>query len=443
MAKRGKMAREKRSKVYSKKHLARIERERTQTRYITIGAVATLVIVVGLLAYGVINNYVLKPYRTVAVVNEEKISLAEFQDQARLARYSLINQYEQYLQFAELFGGDEQTSAQLQSMLASISAQLEPATLGQGVLEQMVQDILVQQEAERRGITVTDEEVDLYFEEGFGYYPNGTPTPVPTTYIAPTSTMNPTQLALVPPTATPTITPTPVVTVTVEPSPTATLAPTVTPDLTATAAPTSTPQPTATPLTEEGFNQQLEEYYTNFEENVFVTQDVLREAIRRQLLREKVKKAILDEQNVSRDQEHLWARHILVATVEEAQAVLDRLSAGENFADLAKELSTDTGSGANGGDLGWFGPGTMVTEFEEAAFALEVTEISAPVQTTYGYHIIQLIGRETRTLTDAEYDTYAERVFQDWLTETRTNSEVEIFDNWSEDVPEEPALPSA
>ena len=434
------MTREKRIKVSSKKHMARIERERKQNRVIMISAIATLVLVLGLIGFGILNNYVLKPLKTVAVVNDEKVSLAKFQDQARLARFSLINQYQQYLQFAQMFAGDEQTNAQIESMLQSIQYQLEPTILGQGVLEQIVQDILIHQEAERRGITVSDEDIDKYFADGFGYFPNGTPTAAPTTEIRPTSTLNPTQLALVPPTSTPTITPTPVITQTA--TATATALPTVTPDLTATAAPTLTPQPTPTPLTEEGFNQQIADYYSGIEESAFVSKDVLREAVRSLLLREKVKKAILEEQKISREQEQIWARHILVATEAEALTIIEELKAGMDFAEIAKERSTDTGSAIAGGDLGWFGPGRMVAEFEATAYTLSVGEVSAPVQTTYGYHIIQVLGREERTLSDSEYDTYTENVFQEWLTNLRGESEVEIFENWRDEVPTEPALPT-
>jgi peptidyl-prolyl cis-trans isomerase C len=84
------------------------------------------------------------------------------------------------------------------------------------------------------------------------------------------------------------------------------------------------------------------------------------------------------------------AAHILVATEAEAIAVVERLAAGEVFADLAGELSTDMGSGANGGDLGWFGQGMMVAPFEEAVMALEVGQMSAPVETQFGWHLIVL-----------------------------------------------------
>jgi len=87
------------------------------------------------------------------------------------------------------------------------------------------------------------------------------------------------------------------------------------------------------------------------------------------------------------------ARHILVETEEEAQAVRVRLSQGEAFAELAQELSLDPGSWGNGGDLGFFQAGMMVPEFEQAAFGLALEQVSAPVQTDFGYHIIEVTDR--------------------------------------------------
>lgn len=87
------------------------------------------------------------------------------------------------------------------------------------------------------------------------------------------------------------------------------------------------------------------------------------------------------------------ASHILVATQEEADEVKAKLDDGGDFAELAAEYSTDTANAESGGVLGAFGAGEMAPEFEEAAFSMEVDEISKPVKTDYGFHLIQVTGK--------------------------------------------------
>lgn len=88
------------------------------------------------------------------------------------------------------------------------------------------------------------------------------------------------------------------------------------------------------------------------------------------------------------------ARHILVKTEDEAKAVIAELKKGGDFAKIAKEKSTDTGSGSQGGELGWFKKADMVSEFADAAFALKKGEVSAtPVKTQFGFHVIKLEDR--------------------------------------------------
>jgi len=76
----------------------------------------------------------------------------------------------------------------------------------------------------------------------------------------------------------------------------------------------------------------------------------------------------------------------------EALAVLERIKNGEKFGKLAKELSIDSGSAKRDGNLGYFGRGKMVKEFENAAFNLQAGQISEPVKTQYGYHIIKRLS---------------------------------------------------
>ena len=90
------------------------------------------------------------------------------------------------------------------------------------------------------------------------------------------------------------------------------------------------------------------------------------------------------------------AAHILVATEEEAKALKAEIDAGGDFAVIAKEKSSDKGSAANGGDLGWFGLGMMVKPFEDAVIAMEKGKVSDPVKSDFGWHIISL--NDIRTL---------------------------------------------
>lgn len=88
-------------------------------------------------------------------------------------------------------------------------------------------------------------------------------------------------------------------------------------------------------------------------------------------------------------EEEYNASHLLVATAEEAEAAKARIEGGETFADVAREVSTGP-SAPNGGNLGWFGAGQMVTEFEQAVMEMEVGDVVGPVETQFGFHIITL-----------------------------------------------------
>ena len=94
-------------------------------------------------------------------------------------------------------------------------------------------------------------------------------------------------------------------------------------------------------------------------------------------------------------QEEVHARHILVATEDEAKAIKAELDGGKDFAQLATEKSTDPSAKQNGGDLGFFAKGMMVKPFEDAAFTMEVGAISNPVQSDFGWHVIKLEEKRT------------------------------------------------
>jgi parvulin-like peptidyl-prolyl isomerase len=389
-----------------------------------------VLLVVGLIAYGIISEVVLKPLQPVAVINDEKITTSDFQARVRYIRQQTIGNAINTFQFAQMFADNPETMSSFVNQLAQIQSQLEPTVIGQQVLDQMNDDTLIRQEANRRDITVSEEEVDVAFQEAFGYFSDGTPTPDPTTELVPTSTLSPLQMTLVPPTPTLAPTETPTQTATLSP-------PTAEPSVT----PTLEPSPTPTEFTFEDFQTQYQETIDNYEQAVGVTEDDLRDVIRGQLYREKVQEAVLAEVSLEPFEEQVWARHILVEDEDTANEVLGKIAAGEEWCDLAAQYSSDPSNKDNCGDLGWFGRGQMVPEFEEAAFNLQAGEISDPVETSFGWHIIQSLGRETHPVPTDQIQQLQEQNFQEWLADLRENSDIVIMDNWVVIVPTEPTLP--
>lgn len=124
------------------------------------------------------------------------------------------------------------------------------------------------------------------------------------------------------------------------------------------------------------------------------------------------------------------AQDIVQEKRETAQDLLDRINSGEDFAALAKEFSEDTASAVNGGDLGYFRKGVMVKEFEEAAFSLQPGEVSELVESSYGYHIIKLVDikDETTSFEDAKEGiktTVSEEAYNEKIQQLRDSSEID------------------
>jgi peptidyl-prolyl cis-trans isomerase D len=415
-------------------HLAKVQRQSLIIKYITIGIFVLVgIVIIG----GLIYTAGFPPYQNVARVNGENLSAAEFKILVKLQRDSLIRQYSQTLAFANMLGLDPNTDPNVSGQIQQITTQLDAsnkAALGQQVIDKMIETVLYMQEAKKRGFTVSDAELDKYIKENqFGYYANGTPTPQPTATTFEIPTLNPTQLAII------TITPTP------SPLPTLTPGPTDLPTATPTAGPTpinaatSTPAPTATPYTLEGFQGAYKDAVSLYSKNFGMDENMFRKIFFIQpLLQQKVMDSITAD--VKPVQEQVWARHILVKTEDEANQVYAKLKAGEDFGTLAKQLSIDTGSGANGGDLGWFGRGVMVKEFEDAAFSQAVGEIGKPVKSQYGYHIIQVLGHEDRPLSVSQFSQAKQLAITNWLTQAKQDAKITTYDFWKSIVPVVPTL---
>jgi len=423
------MAKDKPTKIATKKHLARLERERRQTRLIAYIAIGIIVVIVGLIGYGILNETILKAIQPVVTVNGNSVTMREFKDRVQVARQQYVDQYMQYYQIAQMFGIDPSTDSSMSQTLNQLQSQLaDPNLIGQQVIDDITNDLIIRQYAQANGIVVKAADVEKAIQDAFGYFPEGTPTTTPASAPIAYPTWSATQYALMTPTTPPTLAPT-------IPSPTQTLGPTAT----ATGIPSLTP--TTTPYTLDGFQGRYKEglgLYTNLGINEADFRKIFFES---NLYKQRVSDIVTS--NVTHEQEQVWARHILVADEATALSIRAQLLLDVDFATQAAAQSLDTSTKDTGGDLGWFGNGKMVAEFETAAFTLQVGEISQPVQTTNGWHIIQVLGHEIRPLTDTEYKAAVSAALNQWLSDQRTAATITVSSDWTANTPILPSLESA
>jgi len=419
------MAKESKQKIITKKHLARLERERRQTRNILIAIIVVVVVVVGSIGYGILDRLVLKPIQPVATVNKVNITTKDWQARVRYARQGIIQQYVQTYQMAQAFGSDPNTSQYFQNSLQQIAAQLDdPTTVGNQVLNTMIQDVLIKEEATKRGISISTADIDNTLKQDFGYFPNGTPTPTPELPTLVVPTLNPTQLQMITPT--PTLTPTVPATTTITiPTPTQVPTPTLVP----------------TPYTEQAYQVNLKQALDNINKNIQIDQAAFNQIVSAQLLRQKVMEAITAD--ISHTEDQVWTRQIVVTDTATADKIVQLLKSGQDFAKLADQYTLDTATKANGGDIGWQTASNLDPAVAKEAFALKNPgDVSTPTVGTTGIYIIQLVSHEVRQLSTTDYNNRVQQKFTDWLTAQRSAATVKIYDYWKDRVPTEPTLPA-
>jgi parvulin-like peptidyl-prolyl isomerase len=176
--------------------------------------------------------------------------------------------------------------------------------------------------------------------------------------------------------------------------------------------------PSATPYTLQGFNTTYQsglKYYATLGVRKAEYRKIFFEfSLYRTRVTEKV------TADVKHEQDQVWIRQILVSDETTANDVRTQLLAGADFTNLAAKDSLDTATQNQGGDMGWLGTDTLTTQYgadyASAVFALKMGELSQPIQSTYGYHIVQVLGHEIRPLTDQEYQNAVTTAFNHWLT---------------------------
>jgi parvulin-like peptidyl-prolyl isomerase len=419
--------RKKKARELTRKEIRLSKKAQRQQRMILAGAAVVAAVIVGLLAFGSYQEYLVKPAAPVAMVGEVPIRTDAYQKIVRYYRSNLNNQLAILQNQLDVLDQDDESmdfiAQYYQEQIEELQNQLlDTQTLGQQVLDDMIDDELIRQEAARRGITVTTEEMQLEIETQFGYERNP-PTP----------------------------TPTPIITATL----------------------IITPTPTAAPMTLDEFEELYATTLEALKERAGFSEADLRRIFENMLLSEKLQEAMGQEVPTIAEQVH--ARQIQVTNEEQAQAIMtlleediDEASAldilhllladdegefkteeeiraekdpqellaqltesEEPFALLAQNFSMDTGSKDEGGDLGWFSEGQMVSEFEEAAFGTPTGVITGPVETQFGWHVI-FVQEATE---DPEPQVWASHILVD--TEEEAQAIVTLLE---EDIDEDTAL---
>jgi len=362
----------------SRRQLSRWQREQHQLRALYI-AVGGLVLVVGAVLFaGILYDNFVRANEVVAQVGPDSITASNLVDEMR--------------QPARAIEAQARASGRTGTALSQ-SVDQQKRSLPDEVLNDLIDRHVVQQEADRRGITVTPSELDDRERDTvarFNAVVNPSPTAVPTpTAEGGVATTQPTAVS----TPDQSVSPTPI--------------------------PTATAVPTLESAAYGAALQQL------LDRN-YLTESEMRAQLQQTMLREKVEKAVAEDQ-VPATQEQIHARHILVTTEDQAKDVLQQLQGGADFATLAQSLSTDPGSKDKGGDLGWFPRGVMDKPFEDAAFALQPGGLSDVVHGGNGYHIIETLARDpNRPVPDGQLTTLRQKAGPDWLDSQRTASNVKL-----------------
>jgi peptidyl-prolyl cis-trans isomerase C len=168
--------------------------------------------------------------------------------------------------------------------------------------------------------------------------------------------------------------------------------------------------------------------------NKLLMESILQSEAKAALTPDATKKVYEDAVKQMGDEQEVRARHILVPSEDEAKAILAELKKGTDFAELAKQKSKDPGAAAEGGDLGYFTKEQMVPEFADVAFKLEKGQLSDPVKSQFGWHIIKVEDKRKKPAPDFaqvkdQVETYVQRKAQaEFITKLRESAKVERLD---------------
>lgn len=380
MAKRAKSKKEEQTRQ-TKKQIARSRKDARQNRIVMWSVIGLATLIVLILGFGLVQELLIKPNRPVAIVNGNKISADLYQDLVTYYRYN------QYVTIGNLQQGlqDLQTSPEENDFLISFyeqqitQMQSQLATIPDMALEALIEDELIREKAEEENIVVTQQEARQAIEAELQQALSQ-----PQEAITGTETL-----------------------------------------------------PSPTPVSQE----TVDEFYASYLDNIKIPQKSFEEIRRHALLRSEVQELLASRVVTTGLVVH--PQIIQTATEEEAAAALERLEAGEDFAIVAQEVSTDTLSAGDGGDLGWMAEGQVSARYgqalEDAVFGLPAGGEPRVLQSDEMFYVVQILERdENGPLPDSVVSQRQSSALDEWLAERKSSPEVEIERLLSDDqIPED------
>jgi parvulin-like peptidyl-prolyl isomerase len=366
----------------TKKQIARSRRETRQNRIILLSVIALILAVASVLTIGLLQEFVVKPAKPVAVVNGTKVRTDHYQSLLKHRRFNLHANIRELQSNLQTMDTSDQSNQFLVSFYQQQLQQLQ-ASLGtapQSILDEMIDDVLIQERAEEAGITVTEADVEDTINEQL----RRAVSPYPQTPITDTEQL-----------------------------------------------PTPTPIPQA----------QLDDFYKNILNNMGLSNKEFHEITRRGLYRSKVQDVLAKQVVTTGLVVHVQL--IQTDTAEEAAAAKERIESGEDFAIVAQEVSTDTQSAENGGDLGWVTTGQLTVRYgqnvEDLVFSMQPGEVKQ-TESSERFYVVQVLERdENGPLPTEVVNRRQSSALADWLAERKESPDVQIERLLEPDqIPEDP-----
>jgi hypothetical protein len=423
-------------RVLEQHTLSRYERERRTRKFVVVGSIVVGIVVLLLIAAAALQILVFEPNRAVASVNGQDITVTQLQSRMRLEWEEIQYNYTQLAQqVQQLQQSKNENDAFLvqfyQQQLQQVVARASVDQVARTALDALIDEQLIRQEAQRRGITVSPEEVQKEIETSLGYY-RATLTPFPTyTPVTPEPTMTPAPTA-----AAPTAAATASVTTTGSLLPSSGL--TTTAPLTASAlltpTPTTGPLPTATPRLQptsitQADLQQKRENGVKFYTGLGYPAQQFEHTYETSLLTKKLQDAIATE--VPTKTQHYKFDYVRFNNVTTATQYAQLLASGKiTFEAVITQANTITqpeplGMGAN---RDWTSQSNVDSQYGiEVLAMLDSAPLNKPTgvitsQATGGYYVLLPLGREVRPLDEADLTQAQSKAYNDWLTKARADT---------------------